>query len=52
MIVIEGFDQALGQGPGGTSCQCTGLLNANDAVETMKEVWVSGPLVKECLGRC
>ena len=52
MIVIEGFDQALGQVPGGTSCQCTGLLNANDAVETMKEVRVSGPLVKECFGRC
>ena len=52
MIVIKGFDQTLGQVPGGTSCQCTGLLNANDAVETMKEVRVSGPLVKECLGRC
>ena len=52
MIVIKGFDQTLGQVPGGTSCQCTGLLNANDAVETMEEVRVSGPLVKECLGRC
>ena len=52
MIVIEGLDEALGQGPGGASCQCTGLLYANDAVETMEEVWVSGPLVEECLGRC
>ena len=41
MIVIEGSDEALGQVSGGTGCQCTGLVIADDAVETTEEVWVS-----------
>ena len=52
MIVIEGSDEALGQASGGAGCQCTGLVIADDAVETTEEVRVSGPLVQECLGRC
>ena len=41
MIVIEGFDQALGQVSGGAGCQCTGLVIADNAVETTQEVRVS-----------
>ena len=41
MIVIEGSDQALGQASGGAGCQCTGLVIADDAVETMEEVRVT-----------